>query len=56
MSSLIGLPMLSAASAALVDHLLRRFLVRIQAGALTVELPSGARLTHKGVHRVHRRR
>lgn len=33
-----------------VEPLLRRFLVRIQAGALTVELPSGTRLTHNGVH------
>jgi cyclopropane-fatty-acyl-phospholipid synthase len=32
----------------LLEPLVRRFLARIDVGDLTVELPSGARLTHKG--------
>src|SRR5271154_5075842 len=31
-----------------LEPLVRRFLARIDAGDLTVELPSGARLAHKG--------
>jgi cyclopropane-fatty-acyl-phospholipid synthase len=34
-----------------LEALVRRFLARIGAGDLTVELPSGARLTHKGARR-----
>ena len=46
---LIGLPAPSGARAAyFLEPLVRRFLARIEAGDLTVELPSGARLAHKG--------